>query len=129
MLRHELDRMVHVSRLKHENAAELFLGFRIGTICRRHFSVLAGERQRGFRRLYRFATGPMPSGAKMVVVCKACVEHRVALSLSHAREFIYVVVSKTNVFHFSSPRGSWWAFPNLINNFSFDVRQFGSPFL
>jgi hypothetical protein len=30
MLRHELYSMIHVPRLKDENAAELFLGFRIG---------------------------------------------------------------------------------------------------
>ena len=32
MLRHELYSMIHVPRLKDENAAELFLGFRIGTV-------------------------------------------------------------------------------------------------
>src|SRR5689334_11140648 len=32
MLRHELYRMIHVPRLEDENAAELFLGFRIGTV-------------------------------------------------------------------------------------------------
>src|ERR1043165_839003 len=99
MLRHELYRMIHVSRFKQENAAELFLGFRIGAICRCDFAVLPRQGQGGFRRLDRFATSPMSAGAKMVVVCQACVEHGVSLALSHALEFINIVVSKTDVFH------------------------------
>src|SRR5947208_593820 len=75
MLADELYSMIHVPRLKDENAAELFLGFRIRTICRCHFAVLPGQGQGGLRPLKRFATGPVPAGAKMVVVCKACVEH------------------------------------------------------
>jgi hypothetical protein len=37
MLRHELNGMIHVPRLKHANAAGLLLGFRIGTVGRRDF--------------------------------------------------------------------------------------------
>ena len=40
MLADQLYGMIHIPRLKHENTAELFLGFRIGTICSRHFAVL-----------------------------------------------------------------------------------------
>src|SRR5262249_53896408 len=40
MLRHELYSMIHVPRLKDENAAELFLGFRVGTVGGCHFAVL-----------------------------------------------------------------------------------------
>ena len=40
MLRHELYSMIHVPRLKHAKAAELLLGFRIGTVGRRDFAVL-----------------------------------------------------------------------------------------
>ena len=38
----------------------------------------------------------------MVVVFKACVEHRVLLALGHAFEFAFVEVSETDVFHCSS---------------------------
>src|SRR5262249_52942887 len=55
MLRHELHSMIHVSRLKDENAAELFLGFRIRTIGRYRFAVLPGQSQGGFWPLKRFA--------------------------------------------------------------------------
>jgi hypothetical protein len=41
----------------------------------------------------------------MVVVFKACVEHGVLLSLGHAIELAFVVVSETDVFHCSSPVG------------------------
>jgi len=68
MLRHEVYSMIHVPRLKDENAAELFLGFRIGTVRRCDFAVLPIQGQGGFRRLKRFSTSPMPVGAKMVVV-------------------------------------------------------------
>jgi hypothetical protein len=41
----------------------------------------------------------------MVVIFKACIEHGVSLALSHAIEFAFVVVAKTEVFHCSSPFG------------------------
>src|SRR6516164_4859177 len=112
MLPDELYSMIHVPRLKDENAAELFLGFRVGTVGGRHFAVLPVNGQRGFRRLERFSAGPVPVGAKMVIVIKACVEHGVSFGLSHAVKFAFVVVSETDVFHCSSPLpsslgGSW----------------------
>ena len=39
----------------------------------------------------------------MVVVFKACIEHGVSLALSHAIEFAFVAVAKTEVFHCFSP--------------------------
>jgi hypothetical protein len=64
--------------------------------------------QGGLRPLKRFSTGPVPAGAKMVVIFKACIEHHVSLALSHAIEFAFVVVAKTEVFHCSSPFPSGW---------------------
>src|SRR6266404_4783843 len=106
MLGHELYSMIHVPRREDENAAELFLGFRIGTVGRCNFAVLPIQSQGGFRLLKRLSTSPMPVGAKMVVVFKACVEHGVSLGLGHAFVFAFVVVSQTDVFHGSSPRSS-----------------------
>src|SRR5262249_25331380 len=108
MLRHELYSMIHVPRLKDENAAELFLGFRIGTVRGCDFAVLPVQGQGGLRTLKRFSTSPVPVGAKMVVVIKACVEHGALFALSHAIEFAFVVVSETDVFHCSSPLPSGW---------------------
>src|SRR5271166_840670 len=99
MLRHELYSLIHVPRLKHENAAELFLGFRIGAIGRCHFAPLPGQGQGGLRTLQRFATTPLPVAAKMVVVVKAFVEHGVSFGLSHGIEFAFVVVPQTDIFH------------------------------
>src|SRR5215467_5543914 len=95
--------MIHVARLKDENAAELFLGFCIGTVCAGDFAVLPIQGQGGFRALKRFSTTPVPVSAKMVVIFKACIEHGVALALSHAIEFALVVVAETEVFHCSFP--------------------------
>src|SRR5271170_4218952 len=78
MLRQELNGMIHVPRLKHENAAKLFLGFRIGTVGRRNFAVLPIHGQRGFRRLKSFSTSPVSVRAQMVVVLKTFVEHCVS---------------------------------------------------
>src|SRR6202042_2518667 len=86
-----------------ENAAELFFGFGIGTVGRYHLGVLPIQGQGGLRPLNRFSTGPVPAGAKMVVIFEACIEHGVSLALSHAIEFAFVVVAKTEVFHCSSP--------------------------
>jgi hypothetical protein len=105
MLRHELYSLIQVLRLKDENAAELFLGFRVGAVSGFGFAVLPTESHGGFR-LKRFSTSPMPVGAKMVVVFKAPVEHGVSLGLTHAVEFAFVVVAKTDVFHCSSH--PWW---------------------
>src|SRR5260221_8038032 len=99
--------MIHVPRLKDENATELFLGFRIGTVRSCHFAVLPIQGQGGLRPLKRFSTGPVPAGAKMVVIFKACIEHGVSLALSHAIEFAFVVVAQTDVFQCSSPLRSW----------------------
>src|SRR5215813_5563793 len=103
MLLHELYIMIHIPRLKDENAAQLFLGFHKGAVCSRHFAVFPIQGQGGLRPLKRFSTGPLPAGAKMVIIFKACVEHGVSLGLSHAVEFAFVVVAKTEVFHCSSP--------------------------
>jgi hypothetical protein len=52
--------------------------------------------------------GPVPAGAKMVVICKACIEHGVSLALSHAVEFALVVEAKTKVFRCYSPLPAGW---------------------
>src|SRR5262245_15814673 len=103
MLADELYSMIHVPRFKDENAAELFLGFGIGTICRYHFAVLPGQCQGGLLPLKRFSTSPVAAGAKMFVVCQAIVEHGVPIALRQAIEFAFVVVAQTDVFHCSSP--------------------------
>jgi hypothetical protein len=56
--------MIHVARLKDENAAELFLRFGIGTVRGYDFAVLPIQGQGGFRRLKRFSSSKMPVGAK-----------------------------------------------------------------
>src|SRR5215475_3920842 len=87
MLRHELYSMIHVPRLKDENAAKLFFGFGKGAVGRCHLAVLPIQGQGGLRPLKRFSTGPVPAGAKMVVIFKACIEHGVLFSRGHALEF------------------------------------------
>src|SRR5258708_35410315 len=99
MLADELYSMIHVPRLKDQNAAELFFGFGIGAVGRSHLAVLPIQSQGGLRPLKPFSTSPMPVGAKMVVIFKACIEHGVSLGLSYAVEFAFVVVAQTEVFH------------------------------
>src|SRR2546425_4287936 len=106
MLRHELYSMINVPRLKDENAAELFFGFGIGAVGRCHLAVLPIQGQGGVQPLKRFSTGPVPAGAKMIVVFKACVEHGVFLAIRHAVKFAFVVVSQTDVFHCPSAPSS-----------------------
>src|SRR5215469_16655749 len=62
-----LQDFIHVPRLKDENAAELFLVLRVGTVGGCHFAVPPVHGQRGFRRLERFSASPVPVGAKMVI--------------------------------------------------------------
>src|SRR5437879_848465 len=96
--------MIEVSRLKDLNAANLFLGFRIGAIRRRHFAVFPVQGQRGLRRLKRYFGNQMSVGAQMIVVFKAIVERCVSLVLGHPFEFSWLDVSQTDVFHCSLPR-------------------------
>src|SRR5712691_6190995 len=91
--------MIEVSGLKDLNAAELFLGFRIGAISRRDFAVIPVQGQRGLRRLKRYFGDKMSVGAQMVVVLKAFVEHCVSPVLRHPFEFSWLDVSQTDVFH------------------------------
>src|SRR5215510_10656981 len=91
--------MIEVSRLKDLNAAELFLGFRIGAVGRRYFAVFPVQGHGGLRRLKRYFGNKMSVGAKMVVVLKAFVERCVSLVLGHPFEFSWLDVSQTDVFH------------------------------
>src|SRR3977135_1040700 len=95
--------MIEVSRLKDLNAAELFLGFRIGAISRRDFAVFPVQGQRGLRRLKSYFFDKMSVGSQMVVVLKAFVERCVSLVVGHNFEFSGLDVSQTDVFHRSSP--------------------------
>src|ERR1700733_641899 len=91
--------MIEVARLKDLNAADLFLGFRIGAVGRRDFAVFPVQGQRGLRRLKSYLGDKMSVGAQMVVVLKAVVERCVSLVLGHAFEFSGLKVSQTDVFH------------------------------
>src|SRR6185503_9814733 len=91
--------MIEVSRLEDENAAELFLGFRIRAVGRRDFAVFPVQGQRGLRRLKRYFGNKMSVGAQMVVVLKAFVEYCVSLVLGHPFECSWLEVSQTDVFH------------------------------
>ena len=91
--------MIEVSRLKDLNAAELFLGFRIGAVGRRDFAVFPVQGHGGLRRLKRYFGNKMSVGAQMVVVLKAFVEHCVSLVLGHPFECAWLDVSQTDVSH------------------------------
>jgi hypothetical protein len=114
MLRHKLNRMIEVSRLKDVKTAELFLCFRIGAVDRRDFAVFPVQGQRGLGRLKRDFGNNMSVGAQMVVVLKACVEHCVSLVLGHPFEFSWLDVSQTDIFHCSSPLGGSAGIPATL---------------
>jgi hypothetical protein len=73
MLRDKLNGMIEISRLKDENAAKLFLGFRIGAVGHRDFAVFPVQGHRGLRGLKRYFGSNMSVGAQMVVVLKTLV--------------------------------------------------------
>src|SRR4029077_2110861 len=106
----KLNGVIEVSRLEDENAAELFLGFRIRAVSRHDFAVFPVQGQRGLRRLKRHFGNKMSVGAQMVVVRKAFVEYCVSLVLGHPFEFSWLEVSQTDVFH-PFLLVSWGSFP------------------
>src|SRR5579864_8727835 len=103
MLGQDLVGVIHVAGFEDADAAKLFLGFDVGTVGRGDFAVFPIDGQGGLGGLEGFANGPVAVGAKMIVVGKAGVEHRVFLGLGHGVVFAFVVVAQTNVFHGSSP--------------------------
>src|SRR5208283_4476139 len=90
--------MIEVSCLKDLQAAELFLGFRIGAVGRRDFAVFPVQGHGGLRRLKRYFGSSMSVGAQPVVILKTFVEHCVLLVLGPF-EFSWLHVSQTDVFH------------------------------
>src|ERR1051326_1181067 len=103
MILHELYGVIHIPRLKDENAADLFLGFGKGAVGNCDFAVLPTDCPGEFSRLKPFTAGPMAVGTKIVVVFKACIEHGVSLTVGHSIEVGFVVVTQTNEFHCPSP--------------------------
>ena len=89
----ELYSMLHVPRLKDEDSAELFLGFRVGAVATRYFPVLPIQRSGRFLLAGALLPHPSAAFAEMVIVIKARVEHGVSLALSHAIECSFVVIA------------------------------------
>jgi hypothetical protein len=109
--------MIHVPRLKDENAAELFLGFRIGTVRGCDFAVLPIQGHGSFRRLKRLSTSKMPVGAKMVGVFKSIRRARprscrVCLSRSIPNRCITLFFSPGRSQQHSLPR--WIVHPIVV---------------
>src|SRR5215831_18134679 len=96
--------MIEVSRLEDLNAADLFLGFRIGAVSRRDFAVFPVQGQRGLRRMKRYFGNKMSVGAQMVVVFKAIIERCLSFVLGHPFEYSWLEVSQADVFHCFYPR-------------------------
>src|SRR5258708_20026990 len=92
--------MIEVSRLKDLNAAELFLGFRIGAVGRRDFAVFPVQGHGGLRRLKRYFGNKMSVGAQMVVGLKAFFQPCVSLVPGHPFQFSCLYLSPTT---FSPP--------------------------
>jgi hypothetical protein len=100
----QADGVIEVSRLKDLNAADQFLGFRIGPVGRRDFAVFPAQGHGGLRRLKRYFGNQVSVDAQMVIVLKAFVEHCVSLVLGHPFEFSWLDVSQNRCisFFFSS---------------------------
>src|SRR5271170_6202892 len=86
MLGNELNCMVQISRFKHQNSTQLFLRFRIRTICHGNLSVLPIHGHRRVGGLKSFASGKMSVLAQLVVVAETLVKHGVAFALRHVCE-------------------------------------------
>src|SRR4051812_9944036 len=96
--------MIEVSRFKDLNAAELFLGFRIGSVRRGDLAVFPVQRHCSLRRLKRHFGQKVSVAAEMLVMGKALVKHSIALALRHVLELASFEISQTDVFHDSFPR-------------------------
>jgi hypothetical protein len=112
--RDKLNGVIEVSRLKNEKAAELFLGFCIGSVGGRDFAVFPVQGHCGLRRLESEFSNNLSVGAQMVIVAEAFVEHGVSLVLRHVFECPWLDVSQTDVFHLrtcAQPGASVYRFP------------------
>jgi hypothetical protein len=95
----KLNGMIEISRLKDLNAADLFLGFRVGAVGCRDFAIFPVQGYCGLRRLKAIFGKEMAIGAQMIVVLKAFIEHCVSLVHGHPFEFSWLDVSQTDVSH------------------------------
>src|ERR1700735_1847910 len=99
MLGNQLNRVIQISRFKHQNSTQLLLGFRVRTVCHYNLSVLPRHGHRRVGGLKSFAGGKMTVLPQFVVIAKTLVHHGVALALRHFFELVRLVISQTDVFH------------------------------
>ena len=86
MLRDQLNGVVQVARLDHQDSTDLLLGLRIWAVRYRDLAILPLQRHRPIGRLKRFARCEMPMRPQLIVIAKALVEHAVPLFVRHALE-------------------------------------------
>jgi len=118
MLRHELYSVIHVPRLKDENAAELFLGFRIRTIRSCDFAVLPIQGQGGFPRLSASPPAQCPLARNGRRIQSMCRTSPVARPRSCLRVCLCRSIPSKCI---SSLFSCWWGTSKGVADFSVTV--------
>src|SRR5262252_5797914 len=99
MLGHQLDRVIQVLGLEDQDATQLLLGLRVGTVGNHHLSAVKPQGGSVLRRLKRLPARKVSVLAKDVVVTEARVHESVQLALGHRLPLFWVHVAKADVFH------------------------------
>src|SRR5262245_25455539 len=99
MPRHQLDGVVKVFGLEHEDPAQLLFGLGIGAIGDGHLAVFPSQRGSVPSALERFPTNKVTFFSQHVVVVEALIDHGVALAFGHRSPFVFFHISKAYVFH------------------------------
>src|SRR4051812_18031215 len=102
-LGNELDRMIQISRFKHLDSAQVFLGSLIRTICNHNLSVLPRDGDSGIGRLQGLIRDQMSLLAQFVVVANTRGQRIVSLALRHVFYLARLEIVQTDVSHRSSP--------------------------
>src|SRR5246127_2219596 len=110
-LGNELNCVIQISRFQDLNSTQLFLRFRVRTVCDCHLSVLPRHGHRCVGGLKRFLSDQMTVLAQFVVVAKTFVEHGVALALRHVFELAGLEIAQTDIFHQVLPVSGDFLFP------------------
>src|SRR5262245_21668976 len=93
VLGHELDGMLEILRLENQDAADLLLRLRIGSVGDGDLSVFPSQGGSAPGTLERFTAGEVAIPSQEVVVGKALINHGVPILLRKALEFIFFDIS------------------------------------
>ncbi len=99
MLRHQFGRVVQISGIEQENAADLLFGFSEGAVGDGHLAAPVAQSFGGSRALQSLQANEMAILAKIVVISQALLDEGRALAFRHAVKLLLVYIGQAKNLH------------------------------